>query len=182
MALVGGSMLLGASLLPAQSTPASSMKRIPAVRGNSLAGTEVVLPDALRGKVGVLVLGFSRGSQGQVTTWGRRLAAEWKDSASVVYYEMPMLAGVPRLLRGVVTRSMKSSIPERAQSRFVPITSDEDAWRALAHYSKGDDAYVLVVDGDGRVIWQTEGEATDAAFGEVKERVAGMRGASEGRN
>jgi len=155
--------------------------RIPAVKSVSMAGDTVELPDALRGKVGVLVLGFSKGSQGQVTTWGRRLAAEWKDSASVVYYEMPMLAGVPRMLRGMVTRSMKSSIPERAQSRFVPITSDEDAWRALAHYSKGDDAYVLVVDGEGRVVWQTQGGATDAAFAGVKERVAGLRGASEAR-
>jgi hypothetical protein len=55
------------------------------------------------------------------------------------------------------------------------MTEGEPAWRAAARYDKPDDAYVLVVDGSGTVQWQTEGEATDAAYSEIKEHLAAPR-------
>ncbi len=148
---------------------------IPAVHGTSLANEAVNLPGALQGKVGVLVVGFSRGSREAVAGWGRRLAADYRDSPTVVYYEMPVLASVPGMLRGLVVRSMKSSVPQRAQARFVPITDKEAAWRNIAHYGQAEDAYLLVVDGQGDVAWQTQGQPTDAAYGALKQQVETLR-------
>ncbi len=148
---------------------------IPTVHGTSLTNEAVNLPGALQGKVGVLVIGFSRGSREAVAGWGRRLAANYRDSATVVYYEMPVLASVPGMLRGFVVRSMKSSVPQRAQARFVPITDKEAAWRSLAHYGQADDAYLLVVDGQGNVAWQTEGQPTDTAYAALKQQVETLR-------
>ena len=145
--------------------------RIPLTHAASLSGDTVNLPEALHGKAAVLVLGFSRGSRVAVTEWGRRLAGEYRGSPTVLYYEMPVLASVPRLLRGFVVRAMKATVPERAQSRFVPLMANEAAWRALVHYSNADDAYVLVVDGNGRVRWVTKGSATDAAMSAVKQHI-----------
>jgi hypothetical protein len=51
---------------------------------------------------------------------------------------------------------------------------NEAGWRAIAHYAKPDDAYVLLVDGEGAVKWQTEGDATDAAYGEMAKKLAGL--------
>lgn len=144
---------------------------IPAVHGTSLTGAPVELPGVLAGKVGVLVVGFSKDSRDPVAAWGRRLAGAYKGSPVVLYYEMPMLAEVPRLLRGVVVRSMKKEVPERAQPRFVPITEDEARWKSLAGYEKGDEAYVLVVDGGGVVRWRGHGAADDVAFAEVLKQV-----------
>ena len=42
---------------------------IPATHGTTLTGTAVALPEALKGKVGVLVVGFSHASQGEVGSW-----------------------------------------------------------------------------------------------------------------
>ncbi len=142
--------------------------KIPAVHGTALSGDAVNLPEALKGKAGVLVLGFSQGSREAVASWGRRLAGDYRDSPAVGYYEMPVLAGAPRLLRGMITKSMKSSVPEREFGHFVPILDNEPAWRAIAHYAKPDDPYVVVVDGQGTVLWETEGAATEAAYGEFK--------------
>jgi hypothetical protein len=149
----------------------SQPAQIPATNAVSPSGEMVEMPEMLHGKVGVLVLGFSQGSRTSVTEWGRRLAAEYRAAPSVLYYEMPMLASVPRPIRGLVIRSMRSSVPEGAQSRFVPLTADETKWRALAHDTKADDAYVLVVDESGGVRWQTEGDATDAAFAAAKQQI-----------
>jgi hypothetical protein len=147
---------------------------IPITRAASLSGEPVVLPEALRGRCGVLVLGFSQGSRDTVTEWGQWLSSEYDRAPNVLYYEMAMLASVPRPLRGFVVRSIRSSMPERAQAHFVPLTEDEREWRALVHYSETDNTYVLVVDVEGRVRWQTVGRASEAVTSTVKKQVGGL--------
>lgn len=148
---------------------------MPEVHGTSLAGDSVNLPADLHGKVGVLVIGFSRGARVPATTWARRLAAEFRDSDEVASYELPMLAGVPGFLRGMVVRSMRSDVSERGQHSFVPLTADEGRWKSLAHYNKPDDPYLLIVNGDGQVQWQTAGEPTDAAYRALMEKIGSLK-------
>jgi hypothetical protein len=145
--------------------------RIPVVHGTVLSGDAVDLPDALKGKVGVLVVGFSQASRGQVTDWGKRLAADYHGSQSVVYYEMPVLAGVPRLLRGYVLKKMSEDVPDRAKARFLPVYGQEAEWKAAAEFGKADVAYVLVVDETGAVRWHGSGGAEEALYAEVKRQV-----------
>ncbi len=153
---------------------ASVAVRIPEVHGTSLTNETVNLPEALQRRPGVLILGFSRGSRDAVAGWGRRLAADYRSSPAVMYYEMPVLASVPGIMRGFVVRSMRSSVPQRAQARFVPITDHEKAWRALVHYGPADDPYLLVVNGEGDVVWQTHGQATDADYAALKRQVEAL--------
>ena len=77
IASVGAGFLLLSGMGRAQDKPA----QIPVAHGTSLAGTAVVLPDALKGKVGVLVLGFSHASQEQVANWGRLITADYATGA-----------------------------------------------------------------------------------------------------
>jgi hypothetical protein len=142
--------------------------RIPVARGTTLSGDAVTLPDAFKTNAGVLVVGFSKASQGAVTVWGRRLAKDYRESGSVPYFEVALLEGAPRLLRGLIVREMRSSVPEAERPHFLTLTEGDTAWRAVAHYAKPDDAYVLLVDGSGVVRWQMEGEATDAVYGALK--------------
>jgi hypothetical protein len=153
-------------------------ERIPEVHGTSLSNTAVNLPEALQGKVGILVLGFSRGSRDAVASWGRRLATNYRESPTVAYYEMPVLASAPGMVRGFIVRSMRSSVPEPMQARFVPIMDNEAAWRGLVHYGPPDDPYVLVVDGQGNVVWQTQGQPTETAYAALKQQVETLKARS----
>ena len=151
-------------------------ERIPEVHGTSFANQAVNLPAALQGKAaGVLVIGFSRGSREEVTVWARRIAADYRTSPVVAYYELPIVAGVPGFVRGVVLRSIKSSTPERAQPRVVPVANNEAGWKAITHYSQPDDAYLLVVDNQGNVVWQTQGQPTDTTYAALKQQVESLK-------
>jgi ATP synthase subunit 10 len=155
---------------------AQTAERIPAARGTTLAGDAVALPDAFKGDAGVLVVGFSKASQGAVAAWGRRLAKDYRESQKVPYFEVAMLEGAPRLLRGMIVHEMRSSVPEAERAHFLTLTDGETAWRAAAHYAKPDDAYVLLVDGSGAVRWQMEGDATDAAYAALKRGLEAVSG------
>ena len=148
---------------------------VPAMHAVALSGDQVVLPGAFEGKAGVLVVGFSQASRAEVTAWGKRLAGDYRDSARVVYYEVPVLASVPRLLRGWVLKKVAAEVPDRARARFLPVYDHEPEWRAAVGYTRADDAYVLVVDGAGLVRFRLQGEASDTAYTEVKKRIETMR-------
>jgi len=162
----------------------ASAQKIPKVHGETLAGTPVNLPESLQGKSGILVIGFAQGSREAVTVWGKKLAADYFDSPSVLYYEMPVLASVPKLMRGFVTGRIKAAVSDRGKPHFIPLTEDEPAWRNLVHYQAADDPYVLLVDGTGMVRWQTQGSATDTAYTALKQQVETLQsheGARSGR-
>src|ERR1017187_9924723 len=71
---------------------------IPSARGTTLAGNEMALPNSLNGKIGVLVVGFSRASGEQVADWERLIEAQYGQSRDLTYFEIPMLAGTPKVL------------------------------------------------------------------------------------
>jgi hypothetical protein len=173
IASAAAGFLLPAGMGPAQDKAA----KIPVAHGTSLAGTAVVLPDALKGKMCVLVLGFSHGSQEQVANWGRLITADYGQAQGLVYFEIPMLGGAPKMIRGMIIKSMGSSVPAAERPHFIPLTEDDKPWRAVAHYDKANDAYVLLVDGDGIVLWQTQGDPTDAAYFAFKKKLDGVLGA-----
>ena len=149
--------------------------RIPAVHAPSFSNEMVNLPEGLKGRVGVLVVGFSRGSRENTTAWGKRLAADYRESPGVLYYEMPVLASVPKMIRGFVINQIRSSVPEQERPRFVVLLENETAWQILVGYKNAEDAYVVVVDGQGVVRWQTHGAATDAAYGAMKQEIEGLK-------
>jgi predicted transcriptional regulator len=66
-------------------------------------------------------------------------------------------------------------VPEPEQPHFMPTFSDEVEWKKIVRYANGDDAYVLVVDREGKVRWQTSGKVTDAGFNALKEQVEAVR-------
>ena len=134
----------------------------------------MTLPDGARGRPVILVVGFTQGSRDAVTLWGRQLAEGYGGSSSVRHYEMAVLAGVPRVLRGLVGGRIKASMPDVARAHFLYIFDHEAEWRAAVGYSSPDDAYVLLVDGEGRVRWQTHGVPTSNSSDELQRFVISL--------
>ena len=149
--------------------------KIPALHATALSGDAVALPEGLQGRTGVLVVGFSQASRASVTAWGKRLAAEYRNDPAVLYYEMPVLASIPRLMRGFVLDRIKADVPERAQSRFVPILTDEKSWKQAVGFQRPDDAYVLVVDSHGTIRLREQGAPSDATYGEIHNGIEAAR-------
>ena len=154
---------------------AVSAVRIPPVHGAVLTGEKVDLPEGLRGKVGVLVIGFSQASRDEVEDWGRRLDEQYRSSAAVAFYEMPVLESVPHVLRGFVLKQIERSVSTGGKRRFLPILDHEADWKKAAGFVTSDDAYVLVVDGGGQIEWTTRGKATTEMVAETMSEVERLR-------
>lgn len=155
-------LLLPSALALSAQTPTAA--QIPAIHADTLAGEPVHLPADLHGKSAILVLGFGKDARTPIRDWGKRLATDYFTSPTVLYYEMPVLAGVPRLLRGLVLKQIAAEVSDRGKHHFLPITDNEPRWRALTHVTDPSQAYLLVVDSNGNVLWTTSGPLTTAAY------------------
>lgn len=167
--------LLYLSVATACGADASRTARIPALQGTTFAGTRVELPQALAGKVGVLVLGFTRESQDNARTWGKLLAGRYPEDSGVAYYELPVVASVPTLLRGWVVGRIRQSVAEPARAHFLPVLDHAAQWKRIACGESNDTACVLVVDGSGTVRWRYQGAADASAFAELQRQVNRVR-------
>jgi hypothetical protein len=86
---------------------AQGAQEMPKIEGESFAGAHVVLPDATSGKVAILVFGFSKASKGPTSEWAKKISAEYANQPSFALYQLPVLEGVPRFIRGTVISGIR---------------------------------------------------------------------------
>jgi hypothetical protein len=133
---------------------------MPATAGETLSGKKIVLADEVRGHAAVLVAGFSREGGNGTGAWVKAIHSDPLISG-VAVYQVAMIAGAPSLIRGMIKSGMKKGTPPAEQGYFVVLTQDEKLWRS--YFDVGDDqvAYVMLIDGSGKVLWHGHGSAAD---------------------
>jgi hypothetical protein len=144
----------------------SAQQRLPTIEGETLSGKKVSLPDITGGKPALLIIGFTRGSQAQTKAWNLRLRDRFPA------WSIAVLEDVPRLVRGMVSHSIKSSIPREQFDRFVLVYRGEKQLKQAAGFDEQDDAYLLVLDSAGAIRWSFHGPVTDAALEQLGSQFA----------
>lgn len=137
--------------------PAATAQGLPKTEEVNLAGNEVNLESSLKANTGVLILGFSKKSGNQAREWTKALLTEFSAEPSIVILEMPILESMPRLVRGMAVRSMKNASSPVEQEHFVPVFYNEAQWKQVAQFSEPDDAYIVVVDRDQKIVLRDHG-------------------------
>ena len=150
---------------------------MPRLEGESFAGRKLVLPDAAKGHVAVLVFGFTKASKEPTSAWGRRIVSEFGSQSGFELYQLPVLEDVPRLIRGMVVSGIKKGVKENMRDHFVPIFEHESELKKLVGYKQPDDAYLVVLDPSGQIVDQVHGSFSDAAYARLREELHKLLGA-----
>jgi hypothetical protein len=132
-------------------------QQLPRLQEENLAGQQVVLPDSVAGKVAVLVFGFSRASQYSTGAWMKHMREDFSKNSSIALYQLPVLEEAPRMIRGMITSGMKKGVPEGERANFVPVMHNEAEQKTLLVYKEPDDAYLVVLDRAGEIVFQAHG-------------------------
>lgn len=130
----------------------------------------------------MLVIGFSKRASDETREWSKRLfAAEKKNKGRSNVYGLIMLARVPRFARGFVTSSIRRDISPAVQSHFVTVTDNEEAWRKTLQVTSDEEAYLLVVDGQGSVVWRGHGNYSDKTLAVIEDALQKAQGSKRDR-
>ncbi len=149
---------------------------MPKTESESLAGQQMVLPDALKGHAAVAIVGFSKSSQTRVKEWDTQ--ARKQLGAAFDVYQVAVLEDAPRFVRGMITHAMKGSTPADRQDHFLIVVKGEPELKKAAAFSESDDAYVLLLDSAGDIRWRTHGAVSDAALRALQEQVEKLKPAA----
>lgn len=161
-------LFVWASVVLAQSglNPGDAM---PEVKAEALSGDKSVsLLEKSKGKVSVVVFSFAREASVQVKAWGTRIAA---DLGKEKLWQVAVLDGAPRILRGMILRGMRSDMPKELQAQALVLYSDGDAWKKRLHFTSDKHAYVVVVEAGGKVKWMHHGVFEERKYEELKTAV-----------
>src|SRR6516165_7534672 len=146
-------------------------QQFPRLQEENLNGQQVVLPDAASGKVAVLVMGFSKDSKIATEAWAKRIDSDFGKTPGVALYQMPILEAVPKMFRGMVISGIKKGVPESQRANFVPVLHNEDELKKLVGFSAEDDAYIVVLDRSGKIVYQTHATSVDPGYAELKAKL-----------
>jgi hypothetical protein len=144
---------------------------LPKIEGQSLAGNHIVLPAAASGKIAVLIFGFSKASKTANNAWAHKISHDFTGQSALLIYQLPVIEGAPRFIRGMIVSSMRKEVPENARDHFVPLVQGERELKTFVHYKEPDDAYLVVLDRSGKVIKQAHGPLNEATYAQIREEI-----------
>ena len=162
----------------APAVPLRVGERLPALEGDFLSGKPAVLPDAARGKVALLLLGFTYDSRFAVEKWGKWFKTTFGGQPQVTYFEVPMMGRAARMGRFFIDRGMRKNTPKEAHGNVVTVYGDTGDWKVRMGVTdaRENDAYLVLLDPDGVVRWRHSGgfdEAQAAGLKAAVEEVVG---------
>lgn len=137
---------------------------LPELRGRFLSGRDAVLPDSCRGRVALLAMGFTRGSQSAVEDWSNRFRKEFEADSGVTWYEIPVIGGLARLARPFIDSGMRRATPPGLHENVITVYRQAGEWKGRLGYSEGHFAYILLLDPSGRVAWRHAGSFDESHY------------------
>ncbi len=161
-------------LLAALFSGIAAAQQFPYLQEENLAGAQVTLPDSVAGKVAVLVLGFSHASSKPTGAWAKRVHDDFGNRPGFVLYQLAVIEAAPRFMRGMIISGMKKGTADSELVSVVPVVHQEDALKKLVNFNASDDAYIVVLDRSGNVIYQTHGESPDSGYAQLHAKLAAL--------
>ena len=88
--------------------------------------------------------------------------------SSIDYYELADFEGVPSFVMNFILHGMRRKISTDEHAHFVPLYSGEAEWKKLVAHSSPEDAYLVVADAAGHVLWQQHCPLNGAKYSELQ--------------
>lgn len=131
-------------------------EHFPTVRGRTLSGQPVVIPDDLIGSIGVLVAAQNYAARQQVEAWMFHLEQQYSADTRLRWLALPMISGVGPVSRMMIDTAMARETPANAREHIVTIYGDlRGLFQQLQMHSP--QAYIFLLGRTGRLLWRAEG-------------------------
>src|SRR5712672_324349 len=137
-------LLLGTAIALAQTSRPGTT--IPQIKGTTLEDQAIILPDAVRGKVTLLIITFSKAAGELGRGWNDPFHKDHPQDDKVTSYAIAMLEDVPSLLRGMVRGGIKRGVPLLMRRRFLTVSQDENQWKQYVGLKNDKDPYLILFD------------------------------------
>ena len=148
--------------------------RLPPLEGEFLTGRKAVLPDAARGKVAFVAMGFTYSSRFAVEEWAKWFRDSFGERRDVTFFEVPMIGGMARMGRWFIDSGMRKGTPAALHENVITVYGGTGDWKKRMDYRDEKAAYLLILDKEGIVRWRYSGAYDEEAAREVDQVVRSL--------
>jgi hypothetical protein len=149
---------------------------LPELRGQFLSGGAAVLPQAAAGKPALLLLGFSYDSRHEVEEWAGKFREQFESEPRVTFFEIPMIDGMARLGKWFIESGMRRGTPKADQGHVITVYGGAAPWKQRLGFSDPKAAYLILIDGQGKVVWSYAGAVDPVAWQSLRSEVSKLLG------
>ena len=140
----------------------------PQVKGELLTGGKVTLPAYGKGKVTMLAMGFTYDSRFSVEAYSNRFKSDFGNEPRCTFFEMPMLGGMAKMGKWFIESGMRRGTKKELHRNVITVYSGVDAWKKMTGYKEGNEAYLFLLDSEGRIVWMRHGGFSEDKYLEMK--------------
>jgi hypothetical protein len=138
-----------------------SLINFPNVKGSNLLRQQLTLPKDFQGKLNLVFIAFEQWQQNEVDSW-IPLAEELEAQVSgLVYYELPTIQSRNNVYQWFINEGMRAGIPNpKTREHTITLYLNKITFRKALGFPDEDHIYILVIDGQGNVLFQLRGPHT----------------------
>lgn len=157
---------------PAFAQSAAPFPRLPVT---TLSGRALNLPNGIAGHNAILVVGFTQTSERQTVVWRKHLSSRYAESADTIVYPVIVIQNIPRIFHGLLLAGIRAGVPKSEWEHFLVVSADESRWKPAIGWKGPDLAYVVLVDGAGKIAWRGVGPYTEAGAAALEAEVSRLK-------
>jgi hypothetical protein len=138
-----------------------SVINFPNVKGSNLLRQQLTLPKDFQGRLNLVFIAFEQWQQTEVDSW-IPLAEELEAQVSgLVYYELPTIQSRNNVYQWFINEGMRAGIPNpKTRAHTITLYLNKITFRKALGFPNEDHIYILVIDGQGNVLFQLRGPHT----------------------
>ena len=137
---------------------------LPTLRGEFLTGRTAVLPQAARGRVALLLLGFGYDSRFAVEAWAGKFREQFHRDPRVTFYEIPMIGGMAWMGKWLIESGMRRGTLKQDYENVITVYGGAHPWKQRLGFRDPKAAYLILLDASGRVAWRYTGGLDEQAY------------------
>jgi len=161
-------MLLPLTLLLAFLGPALTPgDTLPMLKGEFLDDKEAELPFAAKGKVTLVVIGFTHDAQPAMEDWTKRFRHDFGSDPGVTFFEITMVGGMRTTAKPFITGALRKSTPPEDYGHVITVFGNTGFWKDRLRYKGETEAYLVLLGQEGAIRWVKRGFLDEDKYGEL---------------
>ncbi len=146
----------------------------PPLTGEFLTGRKAALPDAAKGKVTLLALGFSYDSRFAVEAFVKQWRKQFGADPRTTFFEVPMIGGMARMGKWFIDSGMRRGTPAADHEHVITVYGGTAEWKQRLGCNSPKSACLVLLDPQGNIRWVKESLYDDAVSTTLQSQAAAL--------
>jgi len=155
-------------------------KLFPDIKGETLEGKVISVPEDTKGKYTLIGMAYSQKSEDELKTWFQPAYSAFIDKSKpslfeekydVNLYFIPMFTGINKMATETAKKKALQGIDKKLYSNILFYKGELEKYKKELGLNRKDTPYFFVLDKEGKIIYFTEGSYSEEKMNAIEDKI-----------